>query len=207
MTHAYTYQEIVALDPCSMPVHFAAFEKHGGRLTAEQAFDNGATIRNLCWVACRLRQRAKLLSFANAAAKSVEHLQNNKTTAAAVRAADADAARDAYVAVRAAFVAARDAVVATDAATYAYAAADAVRADTDAAYAATRATHAVVRAAEANAAAVRAAYVAARDAAAARADAVRADAVRAAYAYAAKEKKTKELQQIFINIFDKDLKQ
>ena len=137
-----TKAQLKNLEPCNIEERVARFGK-ARKLNAEQAFEAGFIIRDLCWVAGKLNQKEKLVLFANKCAESVSHLKNasNDATAATAATANADdAAADANATATAANATAAAAYAAATAANANAAAAYATAAD-DAAYAAAKQKH------------------------------------------------------------------
>ena len=67
-TNAYTLDDILALRPCDPDQRRALFAD-ARTLTAREALERGATVRDLLWVAGRLGRKADCVRFAIACAR------------------------------------------------------------------------------------------------------------------------------------------
>ena len=160
--------DLLALKPCD-PAQRAALFGRRKSLTAAQAFEAGATIRDVLWVLGKLGRKDLCIEFALQCAQRVAPLDKRGTAQPCIdatrayvaepteenlaalrhrRAAAADDAADAAYAAAAAAAAADDAADAAYDAAYAYAAA-AYAADAAYAYAAAAAAYAAYAAADA----------------------------------------------------------
>lgn len=152
MTRTITYKQLAAMQPCDLQSRKALFAGKR-RLTVADAFDRGATISDVLWVAGRMGLARECVQIALFTARSVQHHNTDSRVQAAIDAtqawldcpdsATADAVDAAADAAYAAYVADTDDTARAAYAAYvAYAAARAAYA-TRAADAATRAAYAV----------------------------------------------------------------
>lgn len=98
-----TKEQLAAMRPCSLKERLALFEGHK-TLGVREAFDLGASISDILWVAGRLGLGAECAQFAKKCAERVAHLKGANTANAAYYAASAANAA-AYAAYAAAYAA------------------------------------------------------------------------------------------------------